>query len=137
MLLYLPNNLTLEPKELLFAGIIWGSLGAVMDVGMSISSAIYELSINNKDLSFKELLNSGMNVGKDIMSTMSNTLILAYLGSALPLILLMMIFNQSNYKIINLDVIATEIVRSISGSIGLLFTIPITAILASYFMQQK
>lgn len=137
MLLYLPNNLTLEPKELLFAGIIWGSLGAVMDVGMSISSAIYELSINNKDLSFKELLNSGMNVGKDIMSTMSNTLILAYLGSALPLILLMMIFNQSNYKIINLDVIATEIVRSISGSIGLLFTIPITAILASYFMQQN
>ncbi|WP_455258408.1 YibE/F family protein [Peptoniphilus asaccharolyticus] len=137
MLLYLPNNLTLDPKELLLAGIIWGSLGAVMDVGMSISSSIFEISSANSELGFKDLLKSGMNVGRDIMGTMSNTLILAYLGSALPLILLMMVFNQSNYKIINLDVIATEIVRSLSGSIGLLFTIPITAILASYLMQQK
>lgn len=136
MLLYLPNNLTLDPRELLFAGIIWGSLGAVMDVGMSISSSIYEISITNDNLSFKELLSSGMNVGRDIMATMSNTLILAYLGSALPLILMMIIFNESNYKIINLDVIATEIIRSLSGSIGLIMSIPITAILASTFMKK-
>lgn len=137
MLLYLPNDLVLDPKELLFAGIIWGALGAVMDVGMSISSSIHEIASVNQELGFKELLKSGMNVGRDIMSTMSNTLILAYLGSTLPLFLLMIIFNESNYKIMNLDVIATEVVRSISGSIGLILSIPITAAIASYFSKKR
>ncbi|MGO1580099.1 MAG: YibE/F family protein [Peptoniphilaceae bacterium] len=136
VLMALPNGLKINPRELLFAGIIWGSLGAVMDVGMSIASSIFEISSANENLTFKELLKSGMNVGRDIMSTMSNTLILAYIGSALPLILIMILFNDSNYKILNLDVIATEIVRSISGSIGLILAIPLTAIIAGIFIKK-
>ncbi|EFI42098.1 YibE/F family protein [Peptoniphilus sp. oral taxon 386] len=137
MLLYLPDDLVLDPGELLFAGIIWGSIGAVMDVGMSVSSSIQEISRANESFGFKELFKSGMNVGRDIMATMSNTLILAYMGSALPLILLVIIYQENNFKILNLDVIATEIVRSLSGSIGLILSIPITALIAAFLIEKN
>ncbi|WFA10398.1 YibE/F family protein [Tissierella sp. Yu-01] len=89
MLMYLPQGIEFDFKSLLFAGIILGSLGAVMDVGMSISSSIEEIHNANNSLSRKELFKSGMNVGKDVMGTMTNTLILAYTGSSIPLLLLL------------------------------------------------
>lgn len=137
MLMYIPQNITFNFRNLLFSGIILGALGAVMDVGMSISSSIDEIYKANNELTTKELFNSGMNVGKDIMGTMTNTLILAYAGTSIPLLLLFMAYETSMTKIINMDIIATEIVRSLSGSIGLILTIPITAIIASFLIKQN
>ena len=130
MLLYIPQNIEFNFSDLLFSGILIGALGAVMDVAMSISSSIHELHKLNPELSRKRLYSSGLTVGRDIMGTMTNTLILAYTGSSIPLLLLFSAYNNSLVKIINLDMIATEVIRSLSGSIGLVMTIPITAALA-------
>lgn len=135
ILLYIPQEITFDFRNLLFAGIILGALGAIMDVGMSIASSIDEIYKANNQLSVKELFDSGMNVGKDIMGTMINTLILAYAGTSIPLLLVFMAYETSMTKIINMDIIATEIVRSLSGSIGLILTIPITALIASILIR--
>lgn len=137
MLMYTPQGISFDFKGLLFAGIILGALGAIMDIGMSISSSIEEIHLANPDLNQKELFKAGMNVGKDIMGTMTNTLILAYTGASIPLLLLFMAYETSIVKIINLDVISSEIVRSLSGSIGLILTIPLTAFIASTLITKK
>lgn len=116
---------------LLFAGIVLGSLGAVMDVAMSIASSINEIHRANPGLSFQDLVKSGLNVGRDIIGTMANTLILAYTGSALPLMLLVMANDIPYLKFINLDMIATEIIRALSGSIGLFLAVPFTALISA------
>ena len=123
--------------NLLFSGIIIGALGAIMDVGMSIASSIEEVYKANNKLSRKDLFRSGMNVGRDIMGTMTNTLILAYTGSSIPLLLLFMSYDSSMIKLLNLDIIATEIIRSISGSIGLVLTIPLTALVATILINKN
>ncbi|HMM23163.1 MAG TPA: YibE/F family protein [Selenomonadales bacterium] len=125
-------------QDVLFAGIILGSLGAVMDVAISIASAQYEIKGSCPELRFWGLFKSGLNVGKDIMGTMSNTLILAYLGSFLPLILLLT--TQQNLpliKILNLNLIVTEVVRAITGSIGLICAIPVTAAITAFFLSRR
>ena len=88
MLMFLPQQVNFDFKGLLFSGIILGALGAIMDVGMSIASAMHEIEAANPEISNKDLIKSGMNVGRDIMGTMSNTLILAYAGGSLHLMLL-------------------------------------------------
>ncbi len=135
MLNYIPQQIAFDYRGLLFAGILIGALGAAMDVSISIASALTELSHKDEKLSHRQMITHGMNIGKDIMGTMSNTLILAYTGGALSMILLFMAYNTPLRSIINLDIIMTEIVRSIAGSIGLLFAIPITAF--SYAMLSK
>lgn len=97
-----------------------------MDVAMEITSSLTEIKHHNKLITDKELIKSGLNIGKDIMGTMVNTLILAYTGSSLSTILIFQGFEKQLSEIINLDSITTEIIRAISGSMGLLFSIPIT-----------
>jgi len=127
MLLNLPQQINIDLRGILFAGMIIGALGAVMDVGMSIASAVEEIYKTNPDISRSELVQAGMNIGRDIMGTMTNTLILAYTGSAIPLMLIFMAYDSPFVKLINLDMIATEIVRALAGSIGLVLQVPITA----------
>lgn len=136
MLLYIPQGIDFNLQDLLFSGIILGSLGAVMDVGMSIASSIEEIYGNNKSLTRKELFKSGMNVGRDIMGTMVNTLILAYTGASIPILLLFLAYDSTILEVMNLDMIATEIVRSVSGSIGLILTIPISSLVASFLIDR-
>ncbi len=136
MLTYIPQAIAFDFKGLLFSGIILGSLGAVMDIGMSIASSIEEIHRVNPNLTRKELFASGMNVGQDVMGTMTNTLILAYTGSSIPLLLLFMAYETSFVKILNLDIIATEVIRSLTGSIGLVIAIPITALASSFFIKK-
>ncbi|MCK9267367.1 MAG: YibE/F family protein [Alkaliphilus sp.] len=81
------TNILIDYKGLLFSGMILGTMGAVMDIGMSITSFIFEMKKKQPTISSISLFKSGMNVGKDIMSTMTNTLILAYAGTSLPLFL--------------------------------------------------
>ncbi len=127
MLLYIPQGTNFDYRGLLFGGILIGALGAVMDVGMSIASSIDEIWRANPSVSPRRLFASGMSVGRDVMGTMSNTLILAYTGGAIPLLLLFMAYQLPMVRLINLDLVATEVVRALSGSIGLVLAIPITA----------
>jgi len=133
MLMYIPQGTDFNFKGLLFAGIIMASLGAVMDIGMSVSSSMLEVAKADPTIKKKDLISAGMNIGRDMIGTMSNTLILVYVGSSLPLILLFMAYNIPFIDIINKDMIATEIIQAISGSIGLILTIPITVFISAAF----
>lgn len=124
-------NVNIDFQGLLFSGILIGALGAVMDVGMSIASAIDEVRKVHPEANFGNLFKAGMNVGRDIMGTMSNTLILAYTGSALPLLLLFMAGSIPLAKAINMELVAEEIARALAGSIGLVLCIPITALVSA------
>jgi len=131
MLMNIPQEVNFNFQGLLFSGIIIGAMGAVMDVGMSIASALYEIKETNPDTTFYQLVRSGLNVGRDVMGTMSNTLILAYTGGALNLMLLFTAYEVPFDQIINGDYMASEIVRALAGSIGLIITIPITTLIAA------
>jgi uncharacterized membrane protein len=137
MLLYLPQNIKLNIQGLLFAGIIIGALGAVMDVSMSVASAIEEVRQANPNLTVPELIRSGMNVGRDITGIMANTLILAYTGSSISLLLMFMAYRDTMTLIMNLDVIASEIVRALSGSIGMIIVVPLTATVAGLLFGKQ
>ncbi len=118
---------------LFYSAIMIGAIGAVMDVAMSISSSINEIKKANPKLNSKELFKSGVRIGKDIIGTMSNTLIYAYVGASLGLLLLFSSFGESYLKIFNFEFMAEEIIRSIAGSIGLIGAIPLTAMFAAWF----
>ena len=125
-------------RELLFSGIVLGALGAVMDVSVSIASAQYEMKLLAPKTKFQTLVSSGLNVGRDVMGTMANTLVLAYIGGALPLILLISAQPDiSLLHVMNLNMIATEVVRSLIGSIGLLCAIPITAYATAFLITLR
>lgn len=135
-LVYSSNGNFLNYRGILFSGVIIGALGAVMDVAMSIASSMWEIETLDPNISNTQLIKSGMNIGKDIMGAMSNTLILAYVGSSLSLIMVFISYKLSFYEIINLDLVATEIIRSIAGSIGLVFSIPFT-VFVSILLRKK
>ena len=137
MLLYIPQNIDFNYKGLLFAGIIIGTLGASMDMGMSIASAMHEVREANPKIKRGALIKAGMNIGRDVMSTMTNTLILAYAGGSLQMLLLYMAYDIPFLDIINRDVIASEVVRALAGSIGIIFTIPITALATGFLSEDK
>ena len=137
MLLYLPGEVELNLQGILFAGILIGTLGAVMDVSMSISSSMHEIKEVKPDITISDLIKSGMNVGRDIMGTMTNTLILAYTGASLPIMMIFTSYESSMIDVLNLDVIATEIIRAITGSIGIVLTIPITAVIAGVLFGRR
>lgn len=120
---------------ILSASMIIAALGALMDTAVSIASTINEIYETDKSLSIKQLFKSGMNVGKDIIGTMSNTLILVYLGSSLPLVLLSN--NIDMNKFFNLNQVATEILSALTGSIAILACVPITAIIAAYLIKKQ
>lgn len=124
-------------KDLLFAGIIIAALGASMDVGMSIASSLDEIKTKLKDITWKELFKSGMNIGKDIIGTMSNTLILAYVGGSITLILLFMACNMSIGEILNKETIIEEIILAIAGTMGVIYTVPITAFTYAMLNRDK
>lgn len=125
-LAYIPHFRWLDYRGLLFGTIIIGSIGAIMDVALSIASSLWEIWELNPAISAKQLIRSGMNIGRDIMGSMSNTLILAYVGTSLHLIILFMVYHISFTEIINYDSVSSEILRAMAGSIGLMFTIPAT-----------
>lgn len=137
LLAYIPQHMNMDYKGLLFAGIIIGALGAVMDVTMSVASAMWEIKELQPSLSVKALIRSGMNIGKDVMGTMSNTLILAYAGGSIHMMLLLRAFKIPLLEIINMDFMASEIIRAIAGSIGLVCAIPFTAFLGGMLNKPK
>lgn len=116
---------------LFLSGIIIGSIGVVMDVSMSITSFIFELKEHSPNISSSNMFSSGLKVGRDVMATMINTLVLAYVGSSMPLLLIFYFMKMPLPQLLNMEAISMEIIRSICGSIGLILTIPLTAYIAT------
>lgn len=136
-LIFVAMKTPLQVHDLLFAGILIASLGALMDTAMSITSAIYEMKLLNPQLSKTQMLQSGMNVGRDIMGTMTNTLILAFTGSSINIFIIYYMYQLQYRQLINLDMILIQLIQGLSGSIALVLSIPISALLASHAFSKK
>lgn len=130
-------GVTLNVRGLFVSGIIISALGAVMDVAMSIASSVNELNEVDPTLSKKRLFTSGMNIGRDMIGTMTNTLILAFVGSSLNLMIIMFAAGMQPYQLINNDDTIMEVIRAVAGSLGLVLAVPLTAAAASGFAKRK
>jgi uncharacterized membrane protein len=135
--LFFNQNPSLNPRGLLFAGIIIASAGVVEDVAVSIVSGLAEVKRANPRLGFQQLFKAGMTIGNDHMSALANTLVYAYVGGSLSTLLLYSQFGGSWLKFINFDNVVDEVIRSLSGTIGLIFTVPISALLTAWFFQKR
>ncbi len=124
----------LSIRGLLVCGVLVAALGAVMDVAMSIASAAWELREHNDGLSRRELFRSGMNIGRDAMGTMANTLILAFAGSSFNLLILIQIYDIPFLQLANTDFLCIEMLQSVAGSMGILLTVPLVAAISAYLM---
>ena len=137
-LLYMNPDNPLDLKAIIFSGILIGALGATLDVAVSMASALCEISATSRETSFRSMVRSGVNIGRDIMGTMTNTLILAYIGGSLTMSLLLIVYSNSLLELINREMIVVEILQAVIGSIGLLCAIPLTCLFAAYiFTRQK
>ena len=123
-------------RGLLIAGIIISALGAVMDVAMSISSSLEEIHTANPDLNSRQLFKSGMNIGRDMVGTMTNTLILAFLGSGFVLIIYLYSLGLSFYQLFSSAYASIEVISGISSSIGMILAIPLTALISSVLLAR-
>lgn len=136
-LVFVANNTKLQVGGLLFAGILISSLGAVMDVSMSIASTLNEIYSQNSSLTKNQLFKSGINVGRDMMGTMSNTLILAFTGGALNTLVFNYAYAVKYDQLINMYSIGIEIMQGVSGSIGIILTVPIVSFIASRLLTNQ
>jgi uncharacterized membrane protein len=117
---------------LLLAGIVIGALGAIDDVAVTQASAVWELREADPDLTAPGLFRAGMRVGRDHVGSIVNTLALAYAGASLPLLILFQISEQPLGRLVGSEVVATELVRTLVGSIGLVASMPVTTWLAAH-----
>jgi len=135
MFLQLGGENIVNIRNLLLSGIIIGTLGILDDVTISQAAIVYQLKKINSQLSPWEIFEKSMSIGKDHISSMINTLILVYAGASFPLLLM---FTNSTYtfpQVINYEIIAEEIVRTLVGSIGLVLAVPITTLLATRYID--
>lgn len=136
-LILITSTTELRLKDLFLCGILIACMGAVMDVAMSIASAVAELHQVNPGLGVGDLFRSGMNIGRDAMGTMSNTLILAFAGNSFNMMLMIYSYGVSFQQLMNTDFIAVEVIRSIAGSIGIVCTVPFVAFIAASVFGRK
>ena len=126
---------SLDVRGLLLGGTIIAALGALDDVTVTQAATVLELSARNKALSTRQLMMSGLRVGREHIASIVNTLLLAYAGSSIPLLLLFAVSEQSLGDVANSELIAIELVRTLCGSIGLVAALPITTYLAALLMR--
>lgn len=128
----------IDLRAVIFGSILIGAMGATMDVSMSLASSLQEVAGQAQGrASFSVLMKSGINIGRDMMCTMANTLILAYIGSSLSTVLLLVASAESLLSLFNREMIVVEILQAVVGSLGILFTIPVTSALASRIYQAR
>jgi len=128
---FLLDDVTIDLKAIVFAAIIIGAVGAIMDVAVSMAASLHEISVSVPDSTPYSLMRSGMTIGRDMMGTMSNTLILAYIGSSLSVTLLLIAYSSSWLALLNREMIVVEVLQALIGSIGLMLTIPLTSFICS------
>lgn len=133
----LSSHKPIDLVGLVFAGIVVGALGAIMDVAMDISSSLNEIVTHVPNIKFIDLFKSGMRIGRDIMGTMANTLILAYIGSSLTDIMLLITYSSSLMDLANREVIIADMLQALAGSMAILLTVPFTVILAGIVYLRK
>lgn len=136
-LLLARNDTGLKISGLLLSGILIAAQGAMMDTAMSIASAMGEVKEKKADITFGELLRSGMVIGRDTTGTMANTLVLAFAGSSLNMMVLIFSYRVSFLQLMNTDFIAAEAVRALAGSLGIIFTVPCTALITAWLLSKK
>lgn len=129
------GHLDLNMKHIFYAAIMIGASGAAMDIAMDVAASMEEIKIKKPDIQMKELIQSGFNVGRAVIGTMTTTLLLAYSGGYLTLLMLFMDRNSSFIRMMNLKIVAAEIMRTVVGSIGLVMVAPLTAILAGWILS--
>ena len=136
-LMTLWNTNRIQVGGLLFSGLLISCLGAVMDVAMSISSAIDEIYKQNASLTRKELFKAGMRVGRDMMGTDSNTLILAFAGSSVSTLLLNYAYDLPYQQIINSNNIGIAIMQGLAGSFGIVLSVPLTVLICTVLYHKN
>lgn len=136
-MVYIADNTGADVSGILYAGILISSLGAVMDVSVSVVAAMKEIYDNAPQLTSKELFASGMRVGHDMMGTMSNTLILAYTGSATGVLLTVYSYDMPYLQIMGYNSIITEIVCGLCGTLGVILTVPLQAFITAVLLKTK
>lgn len=136
-LILISQQTHLNISDILFSGILISGLGAVMDVGMSLASSLYEVHTLNPSLTRKQLFISGLNIGKDMIGTMCNTLILAFTGSSMTILLAFLAYQIQYPQLMNSDFIAIEISQGITGTLGIVLTVPISALLCSFLYKKR
>jgi len=138
--LYLQMIDVAKPIDLtgvIFAAIIIGAVGAIMDVAMDIASSLHEIRLTSPNISGGQLIKSGFNIGRDVMGTMANTLILAYIGSSLCTTLLLVAYNVHMFVLFNMEMIVVELLQALAGSIGILLAIPFTSFICAAIYPRK
>jgi len=128
------KNINLQ--GLLLAGIIIGALGVLDDITTAQTAAVAELKLANAKLSFDELYRRGMAVGKEHITSLVNTLALAYAGASLPMLLLFTVYQQPLWVTLNSEFVVEEVVRTVVGSLALTVAVPITTFLAAYWFSR-
>jgi uncharacterized membrane protein len=126
-------------RGLLLGGILIGTLGVLDDVTTGLTASLFELAKANPKYTFKKLYIAGLAIGKEHITSLVNTLILAYAGTSLP-IFLTLILNPNKYplwSILNSEMITEEVVRTLAGSIGLIAAVPLTTLLASLYLSES
>ncbi|PAB59601.1 YibE/F family protein [Anaeromicrobium sediminis] len=127
----------LNMQHIFYATIIIGASGAAMDIAMDIAASMEEIKINMPHISKKDLIKSGFNVGRSVIGTMTTTLLLAYSGGYLTLLMLFMVRETSLIQILNIKMVSAEIMRTVVGSIGLVLVAPITAVFAGWIYSDN
>ena len=136
-LMTLWNTNRIQVGGLLFSGLLISCLGATMDVAMSISSAIDEIYKQNSSLSRRELFKAGMRVGRDMMGTDSNTLILAFAGNSVSTLLLDYAYDLPYQQIINSNNIGIAIMQGLAGSFGIVLSVPLTVLICTVLFHKR
>lgn len=136
-LLLARNDTGLQISGLLLSGILIAAQGAVMDTAMSIASAMAELKEKRPDIGFSQLFRSGMVIGRDTTGTMANTLVLAFAGSSLNMMVLIFSYRVSFLQLMNTDFTAVEAVRAVAGSLGIICTVPCVAAITAGLLSRK
>jgi uncharacterized membrane protein len=126
---------SLDFVGLLLGAMIIGILGVLDDIAVTQAAVVSELYDSNPNLTWQEVYKKGIRVGKEHVSALVNTLVLAYTGVALPLLLYFYLSPAGFAPILNMEIISTEIVRIIVGSVGLIMTVPIVTILAAFYLK--
>lgn len=128
---------TVGIKNIVTAGVMISGLGAVMDVAMSISSSMTELNRVNPNLTRHQLWTSGMHIGRDMVGTMTNTLVLAIFGSSLMLIIYLYSLNLSANQLMSSSYLSLELISSIASSIGIILSVPLTVTICVLVLKKK
>jgi len=130
-LILISQQTGLKINEILFSGVLISCLGAVTDVGLSLASALYEVKSANPRCSRQALFKAGINIGKDMIGTMCNTLILAFTGSSLTMLIAFYAYQIQYHQLMNSDYIAVEIAQGLAGTFGVVLTVPLGALAGS------